>query len=164
MLVAALFFTRLMFSDLNPGSSVCPGSPSSTSIPRRSFSPAWCCSPSSALQQQHSPPLTWTTALPTVTTPPQDWSSTPTPPHHRPLLATSATASPPGRRGRLSPLPRPLRLPSILLWLHSPPCLPPRRPSSTTLCTSLTACSEHAEMMIQNSVTVELWHHQDETG
>ncbi|XP_029291320.1 RNA-binding protein 38 isoform X2 [Cottoperca gobio] len=117
-------------------------SPSSTSTPRLSSSPACCCSPSSAPQQRHSPPLTWTTAPPIATTPPQDWSSTPTPLHRRPPLATSATASPPARQHPILPHPRPLRLPSILLWLHSPPCLPSRRPSSTTLCTSPTACSE----------------------
>lgn len=126
----------------NPWSSVCPDLPSSTSTPRRSSSPACCCSPSSAPQLQHSPPLTWTTALPTATTPPQDWSSIPTHLPRHPLLATSATASPPARRRPLSPHPRPLRLPSNLLWLHSPPCLPPHRPFSTILCTSRIACSE----------------------
>nr|XP_033483880.1 RNA-binding protein 38 isoform X2 [Epinephelus lanceolatus] len=124
-------------------------SPSSTSTPRRFSSPAWCCSPSSTPQPQPSPPLTWTTALPTATTPPQDWSSTPTPLRRRLPLATSATASPPARRRQPSLHPRPLQPPSILLWLHSPPCLPPRRPSSTTLCTSPTACSEQLWVELQ---------------
>ena len=168
MLVAVLLFNHFISS----GSALCPGSPSSTSTPRLSSSPAWCCSPRSAprrqrqQQQQPSPPLTWTTALPTATTAPQAWSSTPTPPRRRPLLATSATASPPGHRRPVSPHPRRLRLPFTLLWLHSPPFLPPRRPSSTTLSTRPTACSEleRPKTMTQNSVTVELWHHQDETG
>lgn len=138
-LIAYYFITSC-----NPCSSVRPGSPSSTSTLKRSCSPAWCCSLNSAPQRQPSPPLTWTTAPPTATTPPQDWSSTPTPHHRRPLLDTSATASPLALRHPLSPHPQPRRLPSILLlrWPHSPQCLPPRQPSSTTRCTSPTACSE----------------------
>lgn len=133
----------------NPCSSVCPGSPSSTSTPRPSSSRAWCCSPSSAPQRQQQRqrqqrwlPRTWTTTLPIALTPPQDWSSTPTPPRRRPPVGTSATASPLLRRCQPSQRPRPLRPSSIPLWLLSPLCLPPRRLSSTTLCTRPTVCSE----------------------
>ncbi|KAM6981527.1 RNA-binding protein 38 isoform 2-T2 [Tautogolabrus adspersus] len=89
--------------------------PSIMSTPRRSSSPAWSFSPSSAQQQQHSPLPTWTTALHTATMPPQDWSSTLTPLHRRPQLPTSATAFLRAILRPLSPHLQPLQLPSTLL-------------------------------------------------
>ncbi|XP_028308880.1 RNA-binding protein 38 isoform X2 [Gouania willdenowi] len=112
-------------------------SPSSTFTPRHSSSPACCCSLISAPPQQHSPPLIWTTALPTAPTPQRDWNSTPTPRHHHLPPATSATTSPPARQHLPSLHPQLQPPPFTLLWLHLP-----RRPSSTILCTSLTACSD----------------------